>query len=148
MQLNFLLQVFATIFMTGLIWFVHIVHYPTLYTPTSGAGRYAREHISRTVRVVAPVMTVEAVTALLLLPLRPAYVPAWSVWLGLGLLAAIWLMSFLILLPRHFVLARGFHPSASRTVMNVNAVRTVFWTARAGLVLWMLAGGVSPSLIR
>jgi hypothetical protein len=134
--------------MTGLIWFVHVVHYPTLYRPSDAAGWYGREHISRTVRVVAPVMTLEAITAVLLFPLRPAYVPNSSVWLGLALLAAIWLMSFLILLPRHFVLARGFDPSASRTLMKVNAARTALWTARSVLVLWMLVGGLSATLTR
>jgi len=147
MQLNILLQVFATVFMTGLIWFVHVVHY-ALYSRIGAAAWYERAHVSRTAFVVAPVMIVEAITAILLLPLRPAYVPEWSVWLGLGLLAVIWLLSFLILVPQHFLLAGSTDPKEIHIVMRVNALRTALWTARSVLVLWMLAGGLSAPITR
>jgi hypothetical protein len=147
MQLNLLLQVFATIFMTGLIWFVHVVHY-ALYPRIGPTAWYERDHVSRTACVVAPVMTLEAITAVLLFPLRPAYVPEWSVWLGIALLAVIWLLSFLILVPQHFALVRSTEASEIHIVMKVNAIRTALWTARSVLVLWMLAGGVSASITR
>jgi len=146
MAVNLALQVFATIFMTGLVWFVHVVHYALYARVGPGAfANYQGEHISRTVRVVAPVMILEVVSAMLLLIMRPSYVPEWSVWLGLALLAVIWLTSFLILLPQHFVLARGFEPSACRKMMTANGLRTALWTARSVLVLWMLVGGVAAT---
>ena len=68
MKLILLMQVFATLFMVGLIWFVQIVHYP-LY---ANVGReqfpeYEALHNRMTTWVVGPAMLVELVTAVLLL---------------------------------------------------------------------------------
>ena len=68
MKLILLTQVFATLFMVGLIWFVQIVHYP-LY---ANVGReqfpeYEALHNRMTTWVVGPAMLVELVTAVLLL---------------------------------------------------------------------------------
>jgi hypothetical protein len=62
-----LAHVAATLFMTGLIWFVQIVHYPLM----SSVGRaewveYERRHLRRTTAVVAPAMLIELGCALLL----------------------------------------------------------------------------------
>jgi len=80
--------------------------------------------------------------------LRPVFVPEWSIWVGLVLLAAIWLMSFLILVPQHFVLLRSLDPSKIHVVMKVRAVRSALWTARSVLLLWMVAGGISATATR
>ncbi len=55
----------ATLFMTGVIWFVQVVHYP-LYRLVSVAefARYETAHTFWTTIVVAPPMVAEMVTAL------------------------------------------------------------------------------------
>lgn len=63
-----LVQSAATLFMTGLIWFVQVVHYPLF----GSAGRdifagYERAHQRRTGWVVGPPMLVELATALAML---------------------------------------------------------------------------------
>ena len=68
MKLILLTQVFATLFMVGLIWFVQIVHYP-LY---ANVGReqfpeYEALHNRLTTWVVGPAMLVEMLTAAALL---------------------------------------------------------------------------------
>jgi hypothetical protein len=54
----------ATLYMTGVIWFVQIVHYP-LFSRVGqpGFSEYAREHVRRTGRVVAGPMLVELASA-------------------------------------------------------------------------------------
>ena len=66
-----LIQTLATAMMTGIIWFVQIVHYP-LFTqiPKEGFTRYEQSHTVRTGWVVAPLMLLELGSALLLLIYR------------------------------------------------------------------------------
>jgi len=66
----------ATLFMTGLIWFVQVVHYPLL--AEVGEREFARFHELHSRRVtwiVPPVMAVELVTALVLALAPPDGVP-------------------------------------------------------------------------
>ena len=120
--------------MTGLIWFVQIVHYPLL-AHLDGGG--IAEHQRRTGWVVAPPMIVEALTAVLLVFERPEGVPAAAPWIGLALLAVIWMSTALIQVPRHRGLAAG-SGEVSRLVAE-NWIRTAAWTGRGAVVAWMLA---------
>ena len=54
----------ATWFMTGLIWFVQIVHYPLFAKVGALAFKeYEHDHQRKTTWVVAPVMLIEAAAA-------------------------------------------------------------------------------------
>ena len=73
LRLVFLSQIASTLYMTGLIWFVQIVHYPLLgAVGGSEFSAYEQRHMSLTTWVVAPTMLVEAGTALLLFWFRTA----------------------------------------------------------------------------
>jgi hypothetical protein len=125
--------------MIGIIWFVQVVHYPLF--ARAGAerfGEYATFHGSWTAVVVGPPMLLEAGTGLLLLWLRPDAIPAEAAWLGFGLIAAIWASTALIQAPCHARLARGWDAGVYRRLVLSNWVRTVLWTTRGTLVLWML----------
>ncbi len=127
----------ATLFMVGVVWFVQVVHYP-LFAQTGAADftAYERRHVSLTTRVVAPPMLVEALTAVLLLRFRPAGMSNVQCGLGLALLAVVWLSTWLVQVPSHELLSRGFEPEAHRRLVAFNGVRTAAWTLRGGLVLW------------
>ena len=129
----------ATLFMTGLIWFVQIVHYPLM-------GRVGRElfvgyegaHTRLTTWVVGPPMLVEGVTALMLIFRLPAGVSAAQAWAGLALLVAIWVSTAVLQMPQHRRLARGFEPSAHRRLVATNWIRVAGWSLRGALVLsWL-----------
>jgi hypothetical protein len=134
----FLAHLAATLCMTGVIWFVQVVHYP-LFAVNSSAGYvdYQRRHMARTTRVVGPLMLVEAATAILLFGFRPAGVATWRLSLGLGLLVAIWLSTAFLQVPCHARLSRAFDPAAHRRLVLTNWIRTAGWTLRSSLVLWM-----------
>ncbi len=136
----FVVHLAATLFMTGLIWFVQVVHYP-LFAQVGAAGfaAYEAAHTARTTLVVAPAMLVEAATAVLLLAVRPACAPGWALWAGAGLAAVNWFSTALLQVPRHEILAAGFDAEAHRFLVASNWVRTAAWTARAMLVLWLAA---------
>lgn len=134
-----LVQVATTLFMTGLIWFVQVVHYPLLaQVGRRGFTDYESAHVRLTTRVVAPAMLMEVVTALVLAIHWPGRVSAAACWAGLGLLVVIWSSTVLLQVPRHNALILGFDARAHRLLVQSNWVRTVAWTARSLLMLWVL----------
>ena len=140
-QLIFLTHLAATLFLVGLIWFVQIVHYP-LFERVGRAEftAYETAHTRLTLWMVAPLMLVEAGTALLLIFWRPATVLAWQVWLGAGLVLLIWLSTAFLQVPQHSQLRFGFEARAHRFLVASNWLRTGAWSLRGLLVLEMVAG--------
>ncbi len=138
-QLLLIAQVAATLVMVGIIWFVQIVHYPLFERVGKGSfPAYAGGHTYRTGLVVGPPMLLELATAVTLLFLRPQGVSASLAWIGLALLAVIWLSTAILQMPRHRALAPGFDPAPHRSLVLSNWLRTAAWTARGVLVLWMI----------
>jgi hypothetical protein len=82
-------------------------------------------------------MLVEAATALLLVFRRPEGVSLGSAIIGLALVVVVWLSTALLQVPRHTTLGSGFDRGAWSGLVLSNWVRTVAWSARGGLVLWM-----------
>jgi len=135
-----LLNAAATLFMTGLIWFVQIVHYPLFGAVGSDAFRqYEARHADLTTLVVVGPMVTELVSAGLLVWRRPPLLAAWEAWLGLALVGTIWASTALLQVPRHDALARGFDRSAQLGLVTTNWLRTTAWTVRSVLALWWLA---------
>ena len=134
-----LFQVGATLAMVGVIWFVQIVHYPLFASVgLEGFQRYEEEHQRLTTWVVAPLMLTELATAVLLIWLRPPGVGSGALWLGLGLLASIWLMTYTVQVPQHSALSLSYDPDVQQRLVLWNWFRTFAWTARGILVLWMV----------
>ncbi len=135
----------ATLALVGLILTVQVVHYP-LFRGVGAAGfrAYEAEHARRITFVVLPLMAAELVTALALVVRRPPGVPAWIVWLGLALVAAIWLSTAFVQVPLHNTLAAGFDASAHARLVATNWIRTGAWLVRGALVLLMLERCISP----
>lgn len=139
-----LAQAASTLALTGLVWFVQIVHYP-LY-PSVGAASfpaYQKRHIWLTNLVAGPLMLVELAAAVGLVAARPASISRVQAWLGLALVILVWLSTALLQLPRHFALTRGFDPAVHRALVATNWVRTLGWTARSALALSMLRGALA-----
>jgi hypothetical protein len=135
-----LLQAAATVYMTGLIWFVQVVHYPLLTAvPPSDLPAYEFGHQRRTGFVVAPPMLLELVTAVAALRWRPPELPALWAWAGVTLLGAIWASTAFVQVPLHDALEQAHDAGSIRLLVASNWVRTVAWTARAVLVGWALA---------
>jgi hypothetical protein len=134
-----LVQAAATLYMTGLIWFVQLVHYPLMSrVGRDGFADYENAHTRQTSWAVGPPMLAEAATSILIAMQPPAGIPAAGAWLGLGLLAAVWVSTGLLQVPQHRRLSQGFDEAAHRRLVATNWIRVVLWTARGGLVLsWL-----------
>jgi hypothetical protein len=136
MVLLLALHALATIMMAGLIWFVQLVHYPLFSAiGESEFPRYEREHTRRVLWVVAPLMILEAVTAAMLVFLAEGAAMQVAAIAGLLLVVAIWTSTALLQAPYHRKLLGGFDPVTARRLVATNWLRTLAWTARAGLAL-------------
>ena len=130
----------ATLAMTGIIWFVQVVHYPLLgQAAAAGADGLAAEHQRRTGWVVAGPMAVEALTAVALVVATPDGVSRLAAVAGVVLVVVIWVSTALLQVPRHREMLTGLDPAGHRRLVRDNRVRTAAWTARAALVIGMLA---------
>lgn len=125
--------------MTGIIWFVQIVHYPLfLLVPDPHHAAFAHEHQRRTGWIVAPLMILELLSAIAFLhdSWRPAIIAAREAWAGVLVLAAIWVSTFWLQVPCHEQLLRASSPAPCKRLVRTNWIRTVAWTIRAALVIY------------
>lgn len=139
-----LANIASTLFMVGVIWYVQIVHYPLFSkVGVSGFIAYEDDHSRLTGYVVGPPMLVEAATSLAVLFFRPEGVPLPALWVGFLLVVVIWASTALLQVPRHTALGSGFDEKAHRFLVVSNWVRTVAWTLRGALVLWIISEALS-----
>lgn len=129
-----ILHLLATGFMTGLIWFVQIVHYPLFAAVGEGSfTEYERRHLQRTGAVVGPPMLMEAACAVWL-----ALSGAMLAVIGLALLTIIWASTWGRQVPLHHRLALRPDSGDIRHLVASNWVRTIAWTARLPIALALL----------
>lgn len=138
-MLVLLIQIATTWAMTGIIWFVQLVQYPSFARVDSASFPEFHAHHSAAISViVAPLMIAEALSgvAFLWTPLRVQ--APWQIWLGIGLIGIIWASTFLLQVPAHSRLGSGFDESTWRMLVSTNWIRTIAWSARAVLVSYWL----------
>lgn len=129
----------SALYMTGLIWFVQLVHYPLFaHVGNDCFAQYSNLHQSRTTIAVAP-MLLEAGSAASLILVRPSSCPTWVAMIGLSLVALIWASTFFLQVPLHGRLAAGFDNTAIERLALTNWIRTILWSARSSLLLWAVA---------
>ena len=142
-------HVAATWALVGLIWTIHVVHYPLFAAVKTGFRAYHEAHMQRITLVVGPLMLVELAGAVYLW-LHPPAGTEQRMWLvALVLLGVVWVETGLFAVPQHGRLeVGGFDAGAHRALMVGNLVRTLAWTALGVLVLWIMvrwASSLSPA---
>lgn len=134
-----LIQIAATFFMTGVIWYVQVVHYPLFdRVGTSSFAQYEANHCRLTTFVVAPAMVIEAFAAVLFIGVHPPQISTGGVMLGAAAVFLIWISTALLSVPYHEALSTGFSSAAYSALCGYNWIRTAAWTARSGLLVWWL----------
>ena len=135
-----LIHAAATLYMTGLIWFVQLVHYPLMAkVGTEGYRDYQLAHERLTTWAVGPPMLVELLCAVWLVIAPPPDIAPWLAYFGLALVAVLWLSTAFLQVPRHRQLESGFNETAHRRLVQTNWLRTAVWSLRGVLALWMIA---------
>lgn len=138
MNLLVVLNAASALVMTGVIWFVQVVHYPLLaIVPVENARTVAGEHQSRTAWVVGAPMGIEGVTTLWLMFDRPAGVSLVLAWAGGACVAVALLCTVLLSVPRHARMAENPDARVGRELVLTNWPRTVAWSLHGiiGVVL-------------
>lgn len=136
-KLLVLVNLACSLYMTGLIWFVQVVHYP-LFAQVGAVEfpGYEAGHSFRTTIVVAPVMLLELLVSVLLVVYAPAGMERWVVWAAAGMTAVVCASTFFVQVPLHEQLAAAFVREAQEWLARSNWIRTIGWTVRSGLLLW------------
>jgi hypothetical protein len=130
----------TTLMLAGVIWIVQIVHYPLFrFVGEEKYRDFHTAHMNLITYVVAPLMIAELVSALLLLFYPPINIDFRVLWIGIGSVAAIWLSTFFLQVPLHEKLAQSFDEETHKSLINTNWIRTIGWSLRAALVLWLLS---------
>lgn len=139
MTITYISLAAVTWFMTGLIWFVQIVHYPLF----SGVGSdrfldYIKAHCNLTGMVVILPM----VCQLLLsgwLALMSKSNDSTLLWVNFGMVVVIWaLTGFASVTCFNNMCAEGFSQAVHSKLVLTNWLRTILWTACSILMIVVL----------
>lgn len=142
-----LANITSTLVLVGLIWFVQVVHYPQFaHVGKDHFADYQAAHVRSTTWVVALPMLVEAVTSAVLAWSPPSQELAFACWIGLALVVAIWLSTILLQVPKHNALREGFDSVAHHGLVRSNWIRTICWSGRGALCLYILLSLLGGSI--
>jgi len=135
-ELIFLINTFASFFMTGLIWTVQQVHYPSFhFVGTTGFKGFQQHHVHSIGKIVVPIMIIEIGSSLGL---------AWmSGWLSLDAMGfyvviLIWITTGLFSVPEHAKLETGKDDKVISRLVSTNWIRTLLWTLKSGISFFLL----------
>jgi len=132
----------ATWFMVGLIWTIHVVHYPLFaYVGPNEYEAFQAEHVRRIGIVLLVPWAVEGLCILALLVVamrsksRAFLLPTL---LGAAAMGVVLIVSGFFSAPAHGMLADGFDAGVHADLMRADLIRTIAWTIRGGISIWML----------
>lgn len=135
-ELIFLINTFSSFFMTGLIWVVQLVHYPSFhFVGTKNFQAFQQHHVNSIDKIVIPVMVAEITSSFGL-----AWIDGWFSLNASGfyLVIAIWAATGLFSVPAHSRLENSKDVNAIKKLVSTNWVRTVLWTIKSGINTWIL----------
>lgn len=123
-------------FMTGLIWLVQLVHYPSFaFIGEKSSVKFHQMHVSRITWIVGPMMVLELISGIALLV--GAQMAAFSV-VNMAFLILIWTSTALVSVPIHNKLAEKLEVPVIQKLVTTNWIRTICWTGRF-IGLWYFA---------
>jgi len=129
-----LLHIFTTFFMTGLCWFVQIVHYPLFrMIPEKVFPSYEKKNI-KTGFITIPIMVTELLTGLYLLYNNQNL----FFFLNIVFLGIIGLSTVIFQGPIHLKLRQNVSPELISRLIQTNWIRTISWTVRTCLLMYLM----------
>lgn len=138
-QAAFITALLSAAFMTGVIWFVQLSHYPLFASiPSESFTAYESRNTRLTSMVVVPVMLLEIASTGVLLWYQPDWLPQWTLWAGAALLGIAMLSTVTLQEPIHAKLTKAHDPNLIRKLVATNWIRTAAWTARLGVLAYSL----------
>ncbi|WP_299125548.1 hypothetical protein [uncultured Winogradskyella sp.] len=134
MKIILIIHIVTTIFMTGLCWFVQIVHYPLFRVIENNKFPTYEKKNAITGFITVPIMTIELITGCILL-----YNYQESLYLlNILLLVIIWLSTIIFQVPIHLKLMHEGSPKLINRVIRTNWIRTLSWTIRTLFIAYLM----------
>ena len=133
MDLLFFLNVISAFLLTGVIWTIQIVHYPSFhYIDKMSFTNFHHFHERRISIIVMPLMLIELTTSTAL------YINNMSsivFALNLLIVVLIWCSTFFVQVPIHSILSKKKDKKLIEKLVNTNWIRTFLWSMRMLLII-------------
>jgi len=130
----------STWFMVGMIWTIHVVHYPLFeFVGNDTYQTFQAKHVDLIGRLLVAPWLIEGLSALILVLCLSGNLRKLAL-MGAFLMLAIMALSALVSAPAHGALSDGFDLSTHSDLMVGNLIRSILWTARgcvAAALLWL-----------
>ena len=132
----------ASMFMVGLIWTIHYVHYPLFaYVGESTYVSFQAAHVERIGRLLFVPWLTEGITLIGILAL--AFLGGRKTWrvpavINGAAMAIVLVISGFWSAPAHVKLADGFDKSVHDQLMAANLIRTLAWTVCGVCATWIV----------
>lgn len=137
MSLIFILNLFSSFFLCGLIWTVQIVHYPYfIYTDETKFSNAMTFHKKRVSYIVIPVMFTELLTSFWLVFNSAEQIVFHAA--GLVVVLLIWLITFLLQVPLHSSLTSQYNSVTIQQLVRSNWWRTLLWSLKSVIGVLLL----------
>ena len=136
---NFVLlgHLIFTSIMTGVIWIIQIVHYPSfhfiekeLYTA------FQKFHMNKISIIVIPIMLAELITGMMLFLDKSSKSPFLII--SIIILVLIWLITGVFFTKAHNELIAGYQELVVNQLVAMNWIRTLLWTLRLLLLTYFV----------
>ena len=135
LQLCVLLQIFCTFALTGLIWTIQWVHYPSFrFIRPEDFQKFHTFHSASISTVVAPLMVIELTTA----ALYCAFMPSTLNYVNFALVVAVWKVTAFVSVPLHHKLSKSYDVKVIEKLVKTNWIRTLLWTIKSLIWIYVL----------
>lgn len=128
----------ATGFMVGLIWTIHVVHYPLFSLVNEPYRPFQEAHMSRITGLLIVPWGAETLSAAALVMTADAGSQRSLSLVGLALVVAVVLVTGLGAAPIHGKLVDAYDEALHSRLMRVDLVRALLWTARLIPAGWLV----------
>ncbi len=126
----FWINLFCTFFMTGLIWTIQLVHYPSFNLVSRASWKvFHHHHTHRIDKIVIPVMSAELASSGALFWFSEGYFNADAI--GFYLVILIWVSTGLFSVPVHYKMSEINEKKWVNRLVNTNWIRTLLWTTKS-----------------
>jgi len=120
-------QIFTCVYMAGVISVIQLIHYPSFVQIDSDRfAEFHRNHSNALGVIAAPAMCAELGSAIWI-------AKDGGLWplVNLGAVITLWGITFLVSVPLHNRLAKGFDMATWTRLLRTNWLRTTIWLVRA-----------------
>ncbi len=134
---NLLLANFTScLVMTGVIWLIQMVHYPSFsFVESNQFIKFEEIHCKQISFIVIPLMLIEIISSGFLVYFNST--PLINLTFLLNIL--IWISTFIWSAPLHKKLGKGKDETLIKKLVKTNIPRTFLWTIRSGILIFIIS---------